>query len=98
MGKAVTFFGAADIPHCSGMTRFGHSTDVRVGGLGVSRKDDLNTPHLKPCGFACCGHVAPITIGSTTVFANGKGIGRVGDHIIGCTKVAEGAENVFAGG
>ena len=98
MGKAVTFFGAADIPHCSAMTRFGHSTDVRVGGLGVSRKDDVNVPHLLPCGAVCCGHKAPITIGSTTVFANGKGVGRVGDLITGCTMVAEGAENVFAGG
>ena len=98
MGKAVTFFGAADIPHCSGMTRFAHSTNVKVGGIGVSRAGDLNTPHLLPCGFICCGHVAPITIGSTTVFANGKGIGRVGDALTGCTMVAEGSENVFAGG
>ena len=71
MGRAVTFFGAADVPHCSGMTRFGASTDVKVGGIGVSRAGDLNTPHVLPCGVGCCGHVAPIATGSTTVFANG---------------------------
>ena len=98
MGRAVTFFGAADVPHCSGMTRFGASTDVKVGGIGVSRAGDLNTTHVLPCGVGCCGHVAPIATGSTTVFANGKGIGRVGDLLTGCTLVAEGSENVFAGG
>ena len=98
MGRAVTFLGAADIPHCSGMTRSGHSTNVKVGGIGVSRQGDVNVPHLKPCGFVCCAHAAPITTGSTTVFANGKGIGRVGDALTGCTMVAEGSENVFAGG
>ena len=98
MGRAVTFLGAADVPHCSGMTRLGASTDVKVGGIGVSRAGDLNTPHLLPCGFICCGHVAPITIGSTTVFANGKGIGRVGDALTSCTMVAQGSPNVFAGG
>ena len=100
MGSAVTFFGALDLPHCSPMTRWGHSTDVKVGGLGVSRQGDKNTPHLKPCGDSCCIHVAAITIGSTTVFANGKGIGRVYDDVglDKCTMVAQGSLNVFAGG
>ena len=45
MGRAVTFFGAFDIPHCSSMTRLGKSTNVKVGGLGVSRQFDINTGH-----------------------------------------------------
>jgi uncharacterized Zn-binding protein involved in type VI secretion len=36
-------------------------------------------------------------VGSTTVFVNGKGIGRVGDAISGCTAVAAGSANTFAG-
>ena len=61
MGRAVTFFGAADIPHCSGMVRFGKSDNVKVGGLGVSRQFDINTPHLKPAGVFCVPHIASIS-------------------------------------
>ena len=58
MGRAVTFIGAADIPHCSGMVRFGKSDNVKVGGIGVSRQGDINTPHL--IGFS----LRPRTISS----------------------------------
>ena len=96
MGRAVTFFGAADIPHCSGMVRFGKSTNVKVGGIGISRQGDFNTPHLKP-GLPCPDHVAPIAIGSLKVKVNGRGCGRIGDSIAGCTSVAQGYPKVFAG-
>ena len=99
MGRAVTFFGAADIPHCSPMTRLGKSTNVKVGGLGVSRQFDINTPHLKPAGDSCIDHVASISIGSLKVIVNGRGCGRMGDDVGGggCTRVAEGHPKVFAG-
>tara|TARA_B100001113_G_scaffold335070_1_gene314278 strand:+ start:47 stop:337 length:291 start_codon:yes stop_codon:yes gene_type:complete len=93
---AVTRFGDADVPHCSGMTRQGKSDNVFVNGIGVSRQGDSNTGHLLPGGSTCPGHSAPITTGSTTVFVNGKGCGRVGDGVTGCTSVAQGSENVFA--
>jgi uncharacterized Zn-binding protein involved in type VI secretion len=96
MGRAVTFFGAADIPHCSGMVRFGKSTNVKVGGIGVSRQGDINTPHLLP-GLPCPAHAAPIAIGSLKVKVNGRGCGRMGDSISGCTSVAQGHPKVFAG-
>ena len=95
---AVTYRGAADVPHCSGMVRSGHSLNVRVNGIGVSRQGDNNTPHLLPCGPICCGHARPISTGSLTVRVNGRGCGRVGDGISGCTSVAQGSPNVFAGG
>jgi uncharacterized Zn-binding protein involved in type VI secretion len=94
---AVTRKGDADVDHCSGMTRDGCSPDVFVNGIAVSRQGDANTSHLLP-GSPCPDHTAPITIGSTTVFINGKGCGRVGDAITGCTSVAAGSPNVFAGG
>ena len=99
MGRAVTFFGAADIPHCSGMVRFGKSDNVKVGGLGVSRQFDINTPHLKPQGVFCVPHIASISIGSLKVKVNGRGCGRMGDDVGGgsCTRVAEGHPKVFAG-
>lgn len=93
---AVTRIGDADVTHCSGMTRAYGSPNVFCNNIPVSRQDDNNTGHLLP-GVPCPSHAAPITIGSTTVFTNNKGTGRVGDSITGCTSVAEGSPNVFAG-
>ena len=96
---AVTRIGDADVTHCSGMTRAQGSTDVFVNKIGVSREGDNNTPHLLPPNIPPCpGHSAGIASGSSTVKVNGKGIGRVGDSISGCTSVAAGSSNVFAGG
>ena len=94
---AVTRVGDADVAHCSGMVRAVGSGDVFVNGIPLSRQGDVNTGHLLP-GSPCPSHAAPIAVGSTTVFVNTKGAGRVGDAISGCTSVAAGSPNVFAGG
>ena len=94
---AVTRVGDADVAHCSGMVRAVGSGNVFVNGIPVSRQGDVNTGHLLP-GSPCPSHAAPIASGSSTVKVNGKGIGRVGDAISGCTSVAAGSPNVFAGG
>ena len=94
---AATFIGCKDLPHCSGMCRAEGSPDVFVNGIPWSRFGDVNTPHLLP-GDPCPIHSAPIAVGSTSVFINGRGAGRIGDAIAGCTAVAEGSSNVFAGG
>ena len=94
---AITRIGDADVAHCSGMTRAAGSTDVFVNNIGISRQDDNNTSHLLP-PVPCPSHAAPITTGSTTVFINGKGCGRVGDGLTGCTSVAAGSSDTFAGG
>jgi len=94
--KAVTGKGDADVIHCSVPHRLQHSPDVFVNNIAVSRQGDLNTVHVLP-GVPCPSHQAPIATGSTTVFINGKGCGRVGDSISACTSVAEGSDNVFAG-
>ena len=94
---AVTYIAAADVTHCSAMTRAAGSSNVKVNGIGVSREDDVNTSHLLP-GSPCPTHAESITTGSTTVKVNGKGCGRVGDGITDCTSVAAGSSNVFAGG
>ena len=87
----------ADVPHCSGMNRDQRSDNVKVNGTGISRQGDNNTTHLLPPA-PCPSHAAPITTGSSTVFVNGKGCGRIGDAITACTSVASGSSNVFAGG
>ena len=73
------------------------SPTVFVNNIAWSRQGDNNTTHLLP-GAPCPSHAAPIATGSSTVFVNDKGAGRIGDGISGCTSVAEGSSNVFAGG
>ena len=94
---AVTRYGDADVSHCSGMTREGCSPNVFVNSIAVSRQGDNNTSHLLPAPI-CPSHAQPIAVGSTTVFVNGMGCGRVGDSIESCTSVAAGSDNVFGGG
>ena len=95
---AVTRLGDADVSHCSGMTRLGKSDDVYANDIKVSRQGDNNTSHLLPPDIPPWPvHSAHIATGSTTVFVNSKGCGRVGDSISGCTSVAAGSSNVFAG-
>jgi len=93
---AVTRIGDADVTHCSAPVRAEGSPDVFANNIKVSRQGDNNTSHLLP-GIPCPSHAAPITVGSTTVFVNGKGCGRVGDSVTNCTSVAQGSPNVFAG-
>ena len=92
----ATRIGDRDIPHCSGMVRAEGSPDVFVNNIPWSRMGDNNPPHLLP-GDPCPVHAAPIATGSRTVFVNGRGGGRVGDSIAGCTAVAQGSDNVFCG-
>ena len=94
---AATRIGDADVAHCSGMTRAQGSSDVFVNGIAWSREGDNNTSHLLP-PIVCPAHAAPIASGSSTVKVNTKGAGRIGDGITGCTSVAAGSSNVFAGG
>ena len=95
---AVARRGDADVAHCSGMTRQGASSDVFANGTPVSRQGDNNTSHRLPPNIPPCpSHVAPIANGSSTVFVNGRGCGRVGDSISGCTSVAAGSPDVVAG-
>jgi|TARA_B100000780_G_scaffold174368_1_gene122103 uncharacterized Zn-binding protein involved in type VI secretion len=94
---AATRIGDLDVTHCSTPARLEGSNNVFVNGIAWSRQGDNNNSHLLP-GAPCPSHSAPITIGSKTVFVNSKGAGRIGDAITGCTSVAEGSTNVFAGG
>jgi uncharacterized Zn-binding protein involved in type VI secretion len=93
---AVTRIGDADVAHCSGMTRAVGSPNVLANNIPVSRQSDVNTGHKLP-PEPCPSHAAPIAVGSPTVFVNNLGCGRIGDAIEGCTSVAAGSPNVFAG-
>ena len=93
---AATRIGDADVPHCSGMVRAEGTPNVFVNDIAWSCQGDVNTVHLLPVP-PCPSHSAPITTGSTTVFVNNDGAGRVGDGITACTSVAAGSPNTFAG-
>ena len=96
---AATRIGDADVSHCSGMTRAEGSPNVYVNAIKWSRQGDVNTTHLLPPNIPPCpSHAAGIASGSSTVKVNTKGAGRIGDSITGCTSVAAGSSNVFAGG
>lgn len=85
-----------DVIHCSTPAREERSPDVFVNGIGVSRQGDNNDSHLLP-GSPCPTHKAPIAVGSKKVFANTKGIGRIGDAVSSCTSVASGSSDTFDG-
>jgi uncharacterized Zn-binding protein involved in type VI secretion len=94
---AAARIGDLDLVHCSVPVRGQGSPNVFVNGMAWSREGDLNVVHQLP-GAPCPTHDAPIGKGSSKVKINGKGAGRIGDAIDGCTAVAQGSPNVFAGG
>jgi len=95
---AATRIGDLDITHCSTPARAQGATRTYVNGIPWSCQGHINTPHLIPNDDPCSIHVAGISSGSSTVKVENLGAGRVGDSISGCTSVASGSPNVFAGG
>ncbi len=80
------------------------SSTVFVNGIGVVRSEDAMASHPdgSPCTISAINHAPTLSTFSSTVFANGKGIGRIGDkynsdHHFDHT-IASGSTNVFAGG
>jgi uncharacterized Zn-binding protein involved in type VI secretion len=64
------------------------SPDVYVNNKPVHRQGDRWLPHNHPSNLAK---------GSTTVFANGRQVGRKGDPVVCLSKVAQGSPDTFAG-
>ena len=75
----------------------GMSSDVFVNGTGIHRQDDDNASHAFPPDPPCTPHTTAITTGSTTVFANYKGVARVDDAYSAGETVSSGSDNVNAG-
>jgi len=79
------------------------SSDVFVNGVGVVRFGDGMTPHPDgdPCTPVPIPHAPSLSKGSSTVFANGKPMGRVGDKYNSDNHydhtIISGSSNVFAG-
>jgi len=94
--RPVARLGDQGVPHCSGFTIAQGSATVFVNSKPAARVGDQSTPHLRP-GNPCPTHVAPISSGSSSVFVDGIALARVGDGLAGCTAVATGSSDVFAG-
>ena len=70
---------------------------VFANSLLMARITDKTVPHPFPPNPPCANHVAQVNAGSSTVFVEGLALARIGDAISGCTSVAAGSSNVFAG-
>lgn len=70
------------------------SSDVFVNGIGAHRQGDHWVTHC--CGNSC--HDSSLAKGSSTVFVNGKQLSRIGDPVACGSAVAQGSNNVYAGG
>lgn len=69
------------------------SGDVFVNGKGAHRVGDAWAVHV--CGNS--SHGSSLASGSSTVFVNGRALGRVADSVACGSAVAQGSSNVFAG-
>jgi len=72
------------------------SSKVLVEGYGVVRDGDQCAVHLFPVGIGCGSHVVSLSSYSNKVYADGKGIGRVGDFYNGHS-LTTGSSKVIAG-
>jgi len=70
------------------------SDNVFAENVGVVRVGDTVELHDLP---GCIPHAPPLAVGSGTVFANGKPIGRKDDTYAGGEKILSGAGTVIAG-
>ncbi|CAE6923334.1 conserved protein of unknown function [Pseudomonas marincola] len=74
----------------------GASPDVFVNGIAAHRQGDGWAAHT--CPTIPQTHASTLAMGSASVFANGKPLGRIGDPVACGSAVAAGSANVFAGG
>lgn len=95
---AVTRLGDACTGHGCWPPRpsSGASPDVFVNGIAAHRQGDGWAAHT--CPDIPETHASVLASGSSTVFANGKQLGRIGDPVACGSSVAAGSGNVFAGG
>lgn len=71
------------------------SDDVFANKTGIVREEDKVAPHP---AAGCGPDESVLTTFSSTVFVNGKGVGRKGDEYTLDNIIITGSPNVFAGG
>lgn len=71
------------------------SPDVTVDGIPAHRQGDGWAVHCNPVPIC---HASTLQSGSSTVFVNGKELGRIGDPVACGSVCAQGSPTVWAGG
>lgn len=96
MGQPVTRLGDNCTGHGSWPPRPSNSASptVFVNGIAAHRQGDSWAVHCNP-DPSC--HGSTLQSGSSTVFVEGKQLGRIGDSVACGSSVAEGSSDVFAG-
>lgn len=72
------------------------SPNVFVNSIAAHRQYDGWASHCCPSIPEC--HASVLAAGSSTVYVNGRQLGRIGDPVACGSKVATGSGDVFAGG
>lgn len=72
------------------------SPDVFVNGIAAHRQGDAWAAHT--CPTIPETHASVLAAGSSSVYVNGKQLGRIGDPVACGSAVAAGSADVFAGG
>ena len=72
-------------------------SSVMATGIPLARLGDPTLPHVIKIGLYCVPHFAKVNMASSTVFAKGIGVARIGDsYDFGA--MIQGSQNVYAGG
>lgn len=97
MGQAVCRLGDSCTGHGGFPPRVNveGSDNVFVNGIAAHRLGDAWIVHCDPTPTC---HGSTLGEGSSSVYVNGLALGRIGDAIVCGSTVAEGSDNVFAGG
>ena len=74
----------------------GASPNVNVNGIPAHRQGDGWAAHT--CPAIPETHASVLAAGSSTVYVNGRQLGRIGDPVACGSSVATGSGDVFAGG
>jgi uncharacterized Zn-binding protein involved in type VI secretion len=70
------------------------SGDIIVNNKGAVREGDAMTTHNQP---GCTPHAPGLSSFSSTVYANGKRVGRLGDVYGGEHKITSGSADIIVG-
>ena len=95
----IVFFSLAFLAACGGGGSGSAGSAGAKGDTGTTgATGSIAVPSAETNTFVTAVKDTAITLGSITVRINGLGAGRITDVIAGCTRVAQGSPNVWAGG
>jgi len=99
MGSNVARYGDLFIGNCSVCDGYPQVTGMLMGDTAGVVANGKKVSVLQGMGIGFCGHITTIVGGSSTVFAEGKGVARRGDSVANSIDgtIITGSANVFSG-